>query len=154
MATKTTTAKTTATKAAAKKVLAKKVVAKKTTKRAALAKKAVVREPLGLSPIKAKLTRADLVARLSEECNVPPKQIRLILATLGDTMKACMMPRGCGEFQVPGLLTVKAKKIPARKGGKTVISFGKETVTKDRPATVRVRARALGGLKRAALGTL
>ena len=43
-----------------------------------------------------------------------------------------------------------AKRVPAHKGGKTVpnrFKPGEMTVTKDKPASTRVTARALKGLK-------
>jgi nucleoid DNA-binding protein len=143
------TAKKTTTRTPAKKTMAKKVVANKSP----AAKKAVKRPALELKPIKTVMNRSELANYLAEKTDLERKQVLNVFKILTDTMKACMMPRGCGKFQVPGVLALQAKKIPAKKGGKKVMSFGVERISKAKPATVRVRARALGSLKRAALGT-
>lgn len=151
-ATATKKTATTATRKPTKKVAAAKRPAAKKT--AAPAKRKAKKFPvLSLKPIRTKLSRTDLVARLVEETGVARKDVNNVIAAIGDAMKASIMPKACGEFAIPGVLVVKAKKIPAKKGGQKIVSFGVERISKAKPATVKVRVRSLAKLKRAALGT-
>jgi hypothetical protein len=168
MATKANTVKkTAAAKKAPAKKLAKKTIAKKAAKKTPAKKKAVKRATLDLKPIKTKLNRAGLAEWLVENSgtDLSAKQAREVLANLQLAVKASLMPKGCGEVQIPGLVTIKikkvaAKKMPAIKKGTLVRRPGQSEPVEHpgrkafiKPATVKVRARALGGLKRAALGT-
>jgi nucleoid DNA-binding protein len=120
---------------------------------------------LALKPIRAKLNRTELVARLVDETEVPRKQVMAIINSLGDAMKASLMPKACGEFAIPGILMVKARKVPAKKmpaikKGTLVRRPGSPDPVEHpgraafvKPATVKVKVRGLAKLKRAALGT-
>jgi nucleoid DNA-binding protein len=129
-----------------------KTPAKKTAKKISAADKIAAREPLDLKPIKEKLTRADILGDLQDTCELSKAQAKHVLERLGELMLASLHPRGCGEFTLPGLVTLKTKKIPARKGGKEIVSFGVKRIQQAKPATVRVKARALAKAKLAALG--
>ena len=159
----------TATKkvAAAKKAPAKRPAAKKApAKKAAPAKRAKKKfAALELKPIRDKLNRTQLVQHLVAETEVDKKSVAAVLQALVTTMKASLMPRGAGVFQVPGILTIKTRKVkaktmPAIKKGTMVRQPGKADPVEHpgrkafvKPATVRVRAVPMGSLKRAALGT-
>jgi Bacterial DNA-binding protein len=61
-------------------------------------------------------------------------------------------PRGVGEFVLPGLLKVNLRKVPARTAGTLVRnpSTGEMVKAGAKPASVRVKIRALSKLKPAA----
>jgi nucleoid DNA-binding protein len=143
---------------------AKRETAKKATKATAPAKKApkasaapaakpasakIVKE---LKPIKDKLNRASLAAHLAEHTGVEPKTVKAVLAAFEATILASVHKKGAGEFTLPGLLKVTAQNVPAKKR-----RFGKDPFTGQerwfdaKPATVKVKARALKKLKDAAL---
>jgi hypothetical protein len=156
MATKTAAKKTTTTRAAAKKVPAKKAVLKK---------RAVKRSALDLKPIKAKVGKTELYDMLAEHSELTRKQVRTLFEHLSELAKASMMPKGIGVFQVPGVVTLKTRKVPARKveaikkgtmvrnprTGQETPHAGRKAYVK--PATVKVRAVPMANMKRAALGT-
>ena len=62
-------------------------------------------------------------------------------------------PRGLGEFTLPGLLKVNLRKVPARKAGTLVRNPATGEMIKGaaKPASVRVKIRALSKLKAAAV---
>ncbi len=149
--------KSMATKAAAKPA-PKKVttpVAKKakapTVKKAATpaAKKAVAATPL--KPIKDSFTKASLATHLAERAGVEPKAAKALMAALEETVLASVHKKGAKEFTLPGLLKVVAQDVPAKKK-----RFGKDPFTGEerwfdaKPATVRLKVRALKKLKDAA----
>ena len=58
--------------------------------------------------------------------------------------------KGSGVLTLPGLFKLKAKRVDAVKGGKSVpnrFKPGEMTITKDKPAHTKVTARPLKGLK-------
>lgn len=155
-------AKKTKKMSAAKRPAAKKASAKK----AAPAKRKAKKHPaLELRPIKSKMNRSQLFQHLADATEVPKKQVAAVMQALVEAMKASVMPKGVGVFQIPGVVTVKtrhikAKKMPAIKKGTMVRQPGKPDPVEHpgrkafiKPATVRVRAVSMGQLKRAALGT-
>lgn len=138
--TTTTSAKSIAKKAAVKKVPATKLPAKKAaaTSRAA-------------TPIKETFTKASLSAHIAERAQVEPKTAKAVLAALEQTVLGAVHKKGVGEFTLPGLLKITVQAVPAKKR-----RFGKDPFTGEerwfdaKPATVRIKARALKKLKDAA----
>jgi len=146
-----TSAKKVAKKAATvptKKVAAKKAAApaKKVT-----AKKVAVKASGVPSPIKDTFTKASLAAHVAERAGVEPKSAKAILAALEDTILGSVHKKGAGEFTLSGLLKIVVQTVPAKKK-----RFGKDPFTGQerwfpaKPASVRVKARALKKLKDAA----
>jgi nucleoid DNA-binding protein len=145
---------TSAKKVAAKKAAApaKKVAAKKApaTKTAA-AKKVAVKASGAPSPIKDTFTKASLAAHVAERAGVEPKATKAVLAALEDTILGSVHKKGAGEFTLSGLLKIVVQAVPAKKK-----RFGKDPFTGEerwfpaKPATVRIKARALKKLKDAA----
>jgi nucleoid DNA-binding protein len=137
-AAKTPVAKKAATKVAAKKVAAKSVVAAKKTTGAP-------------SPIKDTFTKASLAAHLAERAAVDVKAVKQVLVALEDTILGSVHKKGAGEFTLSGLLKISAQTVPAKKK-----RFGKDPFTGQerwfpaKPASVRIKARALKKLKDAA----
>lgn len=127
------------------------------------AKKTVTHKPkpvMQVKPVKYTFTKASLAQELAERVNADlgeevmnAKYAKSFLKSLEDLFLGAVHPRGAGTFTLPGILKVVTKKIKARKGGQKKINAltGKEYITKDKPATVRVRVRAGSKLKQAAL---
>ena len=150
-------ATTSATKAAAKTApkkagtpaqkKAKTPLVKKAT--APVTKKAVAAAPL--KPIKDSFTKASLTIHLAERAGVEPKAAKALMAALEETVLASVHKKGAKEFTLPGLLKVVAQDVPAKKK-----RFGKDPFTGEerwfpaKPASVRIKARALKKLKDAA----
>ncbi|PRG60516.1 DNA-binding protein [Burkholderia multivorans] len=144
-----TSAKKVAKKAAAP---AKKVAAKKAARaKKVVAKKAVAKAPAAPTPLKDKFTKASLAAHIAERAAVEVKAVKAVLAALENVVLGSIHKKGAGEFTLPGLLKITAQAVPAKKK-----RFGKDPFTGEerwfpaKPATVRVKARALKKLKDAA----
>lgn len=127
------------------KNVAKKTVAKKATR--------IVRELATYAPVKEKFTKAGLTAYIAEGVEMEPKEVKTVLADLENIICGSLVRKGLGEFTMPGLFKIVLKRVPASKGGQKKISpfTGEEYITKAKPATVRVKIRALSKLKNAAL---
>ncbi|AIO39080.1 MULTISPECIES: HU family DNA-binding protein [Burkholderia] len=146
-----TSAKKVAKKAAApatKKVAAKKAApAKKVVAKKAVAKAA----PAAPTPLKDKFTKASLATHIAERAAVEVKAVKAVLAALENVVLGSVHKKGAGEFTLPGLLKITAQVVPAKKK-----RFGKDPFTGEerwfpaKPASVRVKARALKKLKDAA----
>lgn len=137
---------------AAKK--ARAVKAKKAVKKAvkkAPAKKAVAAKA-ALKPIKSALNKSGLVAHIAEHAGVEPKSVRAVLASLEEVTLASVSKKGAGEFVLPGLLKVTAQKVPAKpkRFGKNPFT-GEEQWFAAKPASIKVKVRALKKLKDAVL---
>ena len=104
-------------------------------------------------PVKDTLTKSALINLISEQNGIPRDMAKGILTTLENALLGSVHPRGAGEFTLPGLLKVTLRKVPARKAGTLVRnpSTGEMMPGKAKPASVRVKIRALSKLKTAAL---
>ena len=149
-----TSAKTAAKKAPAKKATAKTAAApaKKAAAPKVAAKKVAAKKTTGApSPIKDTFTKASLANHLAERAAVDVKAVKAVMVALEDTILGSIHKKGAGEFTLPGLLKVTAQQVPAKKK-----RFGKDPFTGEerwfpaKPASVRIKARALKKLKDAA----
>jgi nucleoid DNA-binding protein len=123
--------------------------AKKKTKPAATKAKpvAVVR------PVKEALTKSALLTMIAEKNDLSRKQVSDVLATLEGIMLGSVHPNGVGEFTLAGLFKITLRKVPARKAGTLIRNpaTGEMMKAAAKPASVRVKVRALSKLKKAAL---
>lgn len=103
-------------------------------------------------PVKETLTKSKLLNLLAEKNELTRKQAGEVLATLESVMLGSIHPNGVGQFVWPGLLKVTLRKIPARKAGTMIRnpSTGQMVPAAAKPASVRVKVRALSKLKKAA----
>ena len=137
--------------APAKAVKAVKAVKAPEAKAPAAKKAPVAKAAAPLKPIKSAFTKAGLIAHLAEYTGVEPKATKAVLAALEETIVASLSKKGAGAFTLPGLLKIDVQKVAAKKK-----RFGKDPFTGQerwfdaKPATVRVKARALKKLKDAA----
>lgn len=105
-----------------------------------------------IKPVKETFTKSALVAHLAEQAGVEPKTVKAVLAALESAVLGAVHKKGAGEFTLPGLLKIGVQKVPAKPKRKGINPFTKqEQVFAAKPATVRIKARALKKLKDAAL---
>lgn len=130
--------------------------AKTTKKAAAPAKKSVKpaspQAAVPLKPIKTAFNRTSLIAHLAEVAAVEIKAVKAVMASLEAAMLASVHKKGLGSFTLPGLLKVNVLNVPAKKKRTGIDPFTKqERVFAAKPATVKIKTRALKKLKDAAL---
>lgn len=104
-------------------------------------------------PLKDTLTKSALINLIAEQNGIPRETAKGVFATLENALLGSVHPRGAGEFTLPGLLKVTLRKVPARKAGTLIRnpSTGEMVAGAAKPASVRVKIRALSKLKTAAL---
>jgi nucleoid DNA-binding protein len=108
--------------------------------------------PPAIKLVKQTLTKSALINLLAEENEIPRKTAFGVYTTLENLFLGSVHPRGVGEFVLPGLLKVNLRKVPARRAGTLVRnpSTGEMVKAAAKPASVRVKIRALSKLKTAA----
>ena len=124
-------------------------MAKTTSAKTAPAKQA----PAKTKPVKQALTKSALVDLIAEENGLTRTVAKGVLATMETVMTGSIHPRGVGEFTFPGLFKITLQKVPARKAGTLVRnpSTGEMVPGAAKPASMRVKLRALSKLKAAAI---
>jgi Bacterial DNA-binding protein len=127
-------------------------MARAKTSRPATAKTAKKPETASIRPTKVALTKSALINQLAEQNDIPRKTAAAVYGTLEGLFLGSVHPRGIGEFSLPGLLKVSLRKVPARKAGTLVRNPANGEMIKAaaKPASVRVKIRALSKLKTAA----
>ena len=103
-------------------------------------------------PVKETLTKSALARLIAEQNEVSLKTANGMLDTLASIMQGSVHPKGAGEFTLPGLLKVTLRKVPARPAGTLIRNpaTGEMMKAAAKPASVRVKVRALSKLKKAA----
>jgi len=105
-----------------------------------------------MKPIKTAFNRSSLVAHLAEAAATELKTARALMAALEATILASVHKKGLGSFTLPGLLKVNVINVPAKKKRRGIDPFTKvEREFAAKPATVKIKTRALKKLKDAAL---
>jgi nucleoid DNA-binding protein len=104
-------------------------------------------------PVKDILTKSALINLVAEQNDIPRDTAKGVFTTLENVLLGSVHPRGAGEFTLPGLLKVTLRKVPARKAGTLIRNpaTGEIIAGAAKPASVRVKIRALSKLKTAAL---
>ena len=115
------------------------------------AKAGSVKIPVAMKPVKTAFNKSTLAAHVAEHSGVDPKSVKAVLATLETTMLASVVKKGLGAFTLPGVLKVNVIQVPAKKKrfGKDPFS-GEERWFAAKPASVKIKTRALKKLKDAA----
>jgi nucleoid DNA-binding protein len=118
-----------------------------------VAKKKTGKTETSIRVVKDTLTKSALINLLAEENDIPRKTAIGVLNSLESVMLGSVHPRGVGEFTLPGLCKITLRKVPARKAGTLVRNPATGEMIKGaaKPASVRVRIRALSKLKSAAI---
>src|SRR6201995_96472 len=116
------------------------------------AKKTAKAEAPAVKPVKQAMTKSALINLIAEENELPRKTAVAVYTTIENAFLGSVHPRGLGEFTLPGLLKVNLRKVPARKAGTLVRNpaTGEMVKAAAKPASVRVKIRALSKLKAAA----
>ena len=111
-------------------------------------------EAAPLRPVKETFTKSALINLIAEQNDIPRKTALGVFATLESVLLGSVHPRGLGEFTLPGLLKVTLRKVPARRAGTLVRNPATGEMVKGaaKPASMRVKIRALSKLKTAASG--
>ena len=125
-----------------------------TGKKAAPAKKPATTpaKPAAVKPIGSAFNKSSLITHLAELAAFEPKAVRAVMASLEATILASVHKKGLGSFTLPGLLKVNVINVPAKKKRTGIDPFTKqERVFAAKPASVKIKARALKKLKDAAL---
>lgn len=105
-----------------------------------------------IKPVKEARTKSALINLIAEENGLTRQVAKDVLATIETAMTGSIHPRGVGEFTFPGLFKIALRKVPARKAGTLVRnpSTGEMVKGAAKPASMRVKIRALSKLKAAA----
>ena len=138
--------------APAKTTKAKAAPAKAVKAAPAKAAKAVKAAPAALKPLKTAFNKSSLAAHLADHSGVDAKSVKSVLAALEGAMLMSVNKKGLGSFTLPGLLKVVVQNVPAKKKrmGKDPFT-GVERMFAAKPASVKIKTRALKKLKDAAL---
>jgi nucleoid DNA-binding protein len=124
----------------------KKVTPAKTAGKSAMPKTVAVQKP-----IKTAFNKSSLVAHLVDAAGVDAKSVKAVIAALEAAMLASVNKKGLGSFTLPGLLKVNVINVPAKKKRVGIDPFTKqERVFSAKPASVKIKTRALKKLKDAA----
>lgn len=124
----------------------------KAPKAAKPAKAAAPKAVPSIKPVKDALTKTALTALLAEQTGVDARSVKAVLAALDGAILGSVHKKGAQAFTLPGLLKIEVQKVPAKPKRKGINPFTKEEqVFAAKPATVRIKARALKKLKDAAL---
>lgn len=118
-----------------------------------MAKKTNAAKPVApVRAVKETLTKSAIINLIAEQNELSRKTAAAVFTTLEDVMLGSIHPRGVGEFTLPGLLKITLRKVPARKAGTLVRNpaTGEMVKAPAKPASVRVKVRALSKLKKAA----
>lgn len=121
-------------------------------KKPAPAAKKAPAKPAAIRPVKERLTKSALLGLIAERTELSRKQVSEVLSELEGVMLGSVHPNGHGEFMLPGLFKISLRKIPARKAGTLIRNpaTGEMMKAAAKPASVRVKMRALAKLKNAA----
>ena len=118
-----------------------------------MAKKKTGKTETSIPVIKETLTKSTLINLIAEENDIPRKTAIGVLNSLESVMLGSVHPCGVGEFTLPGLCKITLRKVPARKAGTLIRNPATGEMMKGaaKPASVRVKIRALSKLKGAAI---
>ena len=126
--------------------------AKKTAAAKPAAKSTKAAATPALKPVKETFTKAGLAQHLAEQTGIETKAVRAVMAALELTILASVHKKGAREFTLPGLLKIGVIDVPAKKKRRGIDPFtGQEREFAAKPATVRIKVRALKKIKDAAL---
>ncbi len=105
-----------------------------------------------IKPVKEVLSKTALVNQIAEQAGVEAKSVKAVLSALDAAILGSVNKKGVGTFTLPGLLKLDVVKVPAKPKRKGIDPFTKEErVFAAKPASVKIKARALKKLKDAAL---
>jgi nucleoid DNA-binding protein len=99
------------------------------------------------TPATKRRSRGDVIKQIADATELKSGKVREVFDTLTALMAADLGKRGCGEFNFNGLMKLKAVSKPATPARKGRNPFtGEEIMIKAKPASRKVRVRALRAL--------
>lgn len=134
---------------------AKKTVAKKVKKVAKVAKKTKTAAHAEMALVTGKISvgntpysKSELFTSIAERSGLNRKDVKAVMGTISDIIHAHLAKQGPEEFKWPGLFKITVVKKPATKSRKGISPFtGEEMIFKAKPASRKVKVRALKKLK-------
>ena len=103
-------------------------------------------------PITEAFSKSGLIKHLAERTELDLKSVRAVLEALEGAIAGSIHKKGVGHFTLPGLLKITSQAVAAKKRRQGIDPFTKqERWFEAKPATVRVKVRALRRLKDAAV---
>lgn len=128
----------------------KKAKASKATKATkSAASKAAAAKPVKLSPSSKIRTKGEIYNAISGHTGLPRKQVQAVFVGLEALLAVDLSKKGPGVVQIPGLMKVMVKRLPATKAREGINPFTKEkTIFKAKPARNVVKVRPMRGLKK------
>lgn len=109
--------------------------------------KTAKKKPFKATPASSRRSKSDLVREIATATDLKSSKVKEVFDTLTAIMAADLGKKGVGEFNFNGLLKLKTVNKPATKSRKGRNPFtGEEITIKAKPASRKVRARALRGL--------
>ena len=101
------------------------------------------------------LTKTEILRNISESTGLAKKDVVLVLDHLTNEIQKSLKGSGIGVFSIPGLVKIERRKVPARPAQKGVKNpfTGELQDRPAKPASVKVRVRALKNLKAMVAGS-
>ena len=95
------------------------------------------------------LTKTEILRNISESTGLAKKDVVLVLDHLTNEIQKSLKGSGIWVFSIPGLVKIERRKVPARPAQKGVKNpfTGELQDRPAKPASVKVRVRALKNLK-------
>jgi len=97
---------------------------------------------------KKPMTKTEILTAIAADCDLTKKQVAAVFDSLAAQIRKGL--KGAGAFAIPGLLKIQKQRVPARKAKKNVpnpFKPGEFMDIKAKPASTKVKVRALKGLK-------
>lgn len=118
-------------------------------KKAKAAKAAPSTKPVKISTASKVRTKSEIYNAIAGHTGVHRKQVVAVFQGLEALLSADLSKKGPGVVQVPGLMKVMVKRLPATKAREGINPFTKEkTIFKAKPARNVVKVRPMRGLKK------
>lgn len=95
-------------------------------------------------------SKSEIMASIADTTSLSKKEVSAVLEALGAEIKKALGSKGPGVFAIPGLVKIEKKKVPARPARKGVPNPFKPGELMDvpaKPATTKIKVRALKQLK-------
>ena len=109
--------------------------------------KTAKKKPFKPSPANKRRSRGDVVRQIAAGTELKPRQVKDVFEALTSLIAADLSKKGAGEFNFNGLMKLKTVNKPATSARKGRNPFtGEEIMIKAKPASRKVRVRALRNL--------
>ncbi len=99
---------------------------------------------------KKPMTKTEILTTIAADTDLTKKQVAAVLDSLAGVIKKSLGRSGAGAISIPGLIKIQKQKVPARKAKKGVpnpFKPGELMDIKAKPASTKVKVRALKALK-------